>query len=38
LLNRQPYGALGDEAAEALAELTRTTQPTGPRTRSEVAR
>ncbi|MCW1099966.1 2-hydroxyacyl-CoA dehydratase family protein [Streptomyces sp. RS2] len=38
LVNRQPYGALDGEAAEALAELTRTTQPTGPRARAEAAR
>ncbi|AXL92815.1 2-hydroxyacyl-CoA dehydratase [Streptomyces sp. CB09001] len=38
LLNRQPYGALGAEAAEELAGLRRTMRPTGSRARAEVAR
>ncbi|MFK4540501.1 hypothetical protein RKD29_000097 [Streptomyces tendae] len=38
LLSRQPYGALGADATEQLADLTRTTRPTGPRARAEAAR
>ncbi|WP_051851844.1 2-hydroxyacyl-CoA dehydratase family protein [Streptomyces sp. NRRL F-5650] len=44
LLRRQPYGALGEEAAEeleglaGLAGLARTVRPTGPRAHAEAAR